>query len=164
MLVLGEDDVEGSKRSDTILFVTVELDDKCVKVLALPRDTRVEIPGHGTHKLNSSFAYGGVELLKTTVENYLKEPILYYVVVNYDNFPKLVDAFGGVDIDVKKRMRYVDRAGHLDINFQPGMQHMDGKNALLYVRFRKDAQGDIGRVQRQQQFIKALLKKAYSPA
>ena len=164
MLVLGEDDVEGSKRSDTILFVTVELDDKCVKVLALPRDTRVEIPGHGIHKLNSSFAYGGVELLKTTVENYLKEPILYYVVVNYDNFPKLVDAFGGVDIDVKKRMRYVDRAGHLDINFQPGMQHMDGKNALLYVRFRKDAQGDIGRVQRQQQFIKALLKKAYSPA
>ncbi len=164
MLVLGEDDVEGSKRSDTILFVTVELDDKCVKVLALPRDTRVEIPGHGVHKLNSSFAYGGVELLKTTVENYLDEPILYYVVVNYDNFPKLVDAFGGVDIDVKKRMRYVDRAGHLDINFQPGMQHMDGKDALLYVRFRKDARGDIGRVQRQQQFIKALLKKAYSPA
>ena len=164
MLVVGEDDVEGSKRSDTILFVTVELDDKCIKVLSLPRDTYVAIPGHGHHKLNSSFAYGGVELLKTTVENYLGEPILYYVIVDYENFPKLVDAFGGVEIDVKKKMRYVDRAGHLDINIQPGIQQMDGTTALHYVRFRKDALGDIGRVQRQQQFIKALLKRAYSPS
>ncbi len=163
MLVLGEDDVEGTRRSDTILFVTVELDDKCVKVLALPRDTRVYIPGHGNHKLNSAFAFGGPELLKTTIENYLHEPILYYVIVDYDNFPKLVDAFGGVTIDVKKKMRYVDRAGHLDINIDAGRQHLDGRTALHYVRFRKDSLGDIGRVQRQQQFIKALLKKAYSP-
>jgi len=164
MLVLGSDDVEGSKRSDTILFVTVELDDKCVKVLSLPRDTYVAIPGHGNHKLNSSFAFGGVELLKTTIENYLGEPILYYVVVDYSSFPKLVDAFGGVEINVKKKMHYVDRAGHLNIDFDPGLQHMDGTAALHYVRFRKDALGDIGRVHRQQQFIKALLKKAYSPA
>jgi len=164
MLVLGSDDVEGSKRSDTILFVTVELDDKCVKVLALPRDTHVAIPGHGNHKLNSAYAFGGVELLKTTIENYLNKPILYYVVVDYTSFPKLVDAFGGVEIDVKKKMHYVDRAGHLNIDIKPGLQQMDGTTALHYVRFRKDALGDIGRVQRQQQFIKALLKKAYSPA
>jgi len=163
MLVIGSDDVEGSKRSDTILFITVELDDKCVKVLSLPRDTYVAIPRHGNHKLNSAFAFGGVELLKTTVENYLGEPILYYVVVDYSGFPKLVDAFGGVEIDVKKKMRYVDHAGHLNINFDPGLQQMNGIDALHYVRFRKDALGDIGRVQRQQQFIKALLKKAYSP-
>lgn len=164
MLVLGEDEVEGSKRSDTILFVTVELDDKCVKIIALPRDTRVDIPGHGYHKLNSAFAFGGAQLLKTTIENYLNEPILYYLVVDYAGFPKLVDAFGGVEIDVKKKMRYVDHAGNLDINIMPGLQHMDGVTALHYVRFRKDALGDIGRVQRQQQFMKALLKKAYSPA
>ena len=70
---------------------------------------------------------------------------------------------GGVEIDVKKKMRYVDRAGKLDINIQPGLQVMDGKTALHFVRFRKDALGDIGRVQRQQQFIKAMLKKLYDP-
>ncbi len=163
ILALGEDDVEGSKRSDTILLVTVELDDKCVKILALPRDTRVNIPGHGAHKLNSAFAFGGPELLKTTIENYIGEPIFYYFIVDYESFPKLVDAFGGVDIDVKKPMRYVDHAGHLNINIAAGNQHMDGVTALHYVRFRKDGLGDVGRVQRQQQFIKALLKKAYSP-
>ena len=66
-------------------------------------------------------------------------------------------------MDVQKRMRYVDRAGGLDINIQPGRQLLDGKTALKYVRFRKDALGDIGRIQRQQQFIKALVKKAYDP-
>lgn len=163
MLIMGEDDVEGSRRSDTILFTRVDLDDKNIRVVSLPRDTRVEIPGHGTQKLNHAFAYGGPELMRKTVENLLGKSILYYVVVDYDSFPELVDTMGGIDIDVKKRMRYTDHAGHLDINIQPGMQHMNGVQALHFVRFRHDALGDIGRVQRQQQFIKALLKKAYDP-
>lgn len=164
ILLLGEDNVEGSSRSDTILFITVDIDDKNIKVLSLPRDTRVRIPGHGMQKLNHAFAYGGQDLLKATVEKYLDEPILYYVIVDYKSFPAVVDSFGGVEIDVEKRMRYVDKAGHLDINIQPGLQTMDGKTALHYVRFRKDAMADIGRVQRQQKFLKALLKKAYTPA
>jgi|GEM_PF-128620 len=163
MLILGEDNVEGSQRSDTILFAAVDLDDKNIRILSLPRDTRVDIPGHGTRKINSAFAYGGPELLKQTVQHYINRPILYYLVVDYDNFPKLVDTLGGVDIDVKKKMRYVDHAGKLDINILPGFQHMNGLTALHFVRFRKDALGDIGRVERQQQFVKALLKKAYDP-
>ena len=101
--------------------------------------------------------------MKETIEKYLNIPILYYLVIDYDSFPALVDTMGGVEIDVQKKMRYVDRAGKLDINIQPGLQVMDGKQALHFVRFRKDALGDIGRVQRQQQFIKAIIKKAYDP-
>lgn len=163
ILVMGEDNVEGSRRSDTILFVTVDIDDRNIRVLSLPRDTRVSIPQHGTQKLNHAFAYGGPDLLKATVSNYLDEPILYYVIVDYDSFPAFVDMLGGVEVDVPKRMRYVDRAGNLNINIQPGLQVLDGEKALHFVRFRKDALGDIGRIQRQQQFLKAMLKKAYDP-
>ena len=163
ILIMGEDDVEGSRRSDTVLFATIDIDDKNIRILSLPRDTRVQIPGHGVQKLNHAFAYGGADLLKATVEKYLGQPILYYVIIDYVSFPAVVDILGGVEIDVQKRMRYVDRAGKLDINIQPGLQVMDGKTALHYVRFRMDALGDIGRVHRQQQFIKALLKKVYDP-
>lgn len=163
ILIMGEDDVEGSRRSDTVLFATIDIDDKNIRVLSLPRDTRVQIPGHGVQKLNHAFAYGGPDLLKATVEKYLGQPILYYVIIDYVSFPAVVDILGGVEMDVEKKMRYVDRAGKLDINIKPGLQTMDGKTALHYVRFRMDALGDIGRVHRQQQFIKAVLKKAYDP-
>ena len=163
ILIMGEDDVEGSRRSDTVLFATIDIDDKNIRILSLPRDTRVQIPGHGVQKLNHAFAYGGSDLLKATVENYLGHPILYYVIIDYVSFPAVVDILGGVEIDVQKKMRYVDRAGKLDINIQPGLQVLDGKTALHYVRFRMDALGDIGRVHRQQQFIKAVLKKVYDP-
>jgi len=163
ILIMGEDDVEGSRRSDTVLFAAIDIDDKNIRILSLPRDTRVPIPGHGVQKLNHAFAYGGPDLIKATVEKYLGQPILYYVVIDYVSFPAVVDILGGIEVDVQKKMRYVDRAGKLDINIQPGLQVMDGKTALHYVRFRKDALGDIGRVHRQQQFIKALLKKVYDP-
>ena len=163
ILIMGEDDVEGSRRSDTVLFATIDIDDKNIRILSLPRDTRVQIPGHGVQKLNHAFAYGGPDLLKATVENYLGHPILYYVIIDYVSFPAVVDILGGVEIDIQKKMRYVDRAGKLDINIQPGLQVLDGKTALHYVRFRMDALGDIGRVHRQQQFIKAVLKKVYDP-
>ncbi|MGI6443301.1 MAG: LCP family protein [Synergistaceae bacterium] len=164
ILVLGEDNVDSSRRSDTILFVTIDIDDKNVRILSLPRDTRVEVSGYGYQKLNHAFAFGGPDLIKATVEKYIDQPILYYLLVDYDSFPALVDALGGIEIDVPKKMRYVDRAGKLDINIKPGLQLMDGQTALHFVRYRKDASGDIGRVHRQQQFIKALVKKAYDPS
>lgn len=163
ILILGEDNVEGSRRSDTILFATIDIDDKNMRVIAIPRDTRVEIPRHGYQKLNHAYAFGGVDLTKASVERYLGQPILYYFVVDYDSFPSLVDSMGGVEIDVQRKMRYIDKAGNIDINIQPGTQTLDGQTALNFVRFRMDALGDIGRVQRQQQFMKAMLKKAYDP-
>ena len=79
---MGEDDVEGSRRSDTILLATVDVDDKNVRVLSLPRDTRVAIPGHGTQKLNHAFAFGGPQLMQATIEKYIGMPILYYLVID----------------------------------------------------------------------------------
>jgi LCP family protein required for cell wall assembly len=163
ILLMGEDDVEGTKRSDTVAFIAIDVDERNMRVLSLPRDTRVRIPGHGNQKLNHAYAYGNVDLLKATVEEFLGTTIHYYVKIDYDNFPTLVDLVGGVDIFVGKPMKYQDKRGHLDIDIPAGKQHMDGDTALKYVRFRKDALGDIGRVQRQQQFLKALLHRMYEP-
>lgn len=163
ILLLGEDNVEESKRSDTVAFVAIDIDNGNMRVLSLPRDTRVAIPGHGNQKLNHAYAYGQQDLLKATVERFLGTNIHYYVKIDYDNFPKLVDLVDGVDIFVGKPMKYRDRRGGLDINIPQGKQRMNGETALKYVRFRMDALGDIGRVQRQQQFLKALLHRMYEP-
>lgn len=164
ILAMGVDDVEGIHRSDTVALITVDIDNKRIKVMSLPRDTRTSIRGKGTQKLNHAFAFGGVDLLKETVVNLIGLPIHYDLVVNYQSFPEIVDALGGIEIDVKKNLRYKDRAGHLNINIKKGWRHLDGETALEFVRFRHDALGDIGRIKRQQQFLKAVLKKLYSPA
>jgi LCP family protein required for cell wall assembly len=165
ILMVGEDNVEGSKRSDTIVFSAIDIDNRNIRVLSLPRDTRVSIPGHGNQKLNHAYAYGQVDLVRATVERFLGTPIQYYVKIDYDNFPKLVDILGGVDINVGKAMKYTDRRATppLYIDIPAGKQRMNGETALKYVRFRHDALGDIGRVQRQQQFLKALLHRMYDP-
>ncbi len=160
-LVLGEDNVESVKRSDTVMFVAVDIDDRNVRVLSLPRDTRVSIPGHGNQKLNHAYAYGGVDLLRATVERFLGTTIHYYVKIDYDNFPQLVDIVGGVDIFVGRAMKYTDRKQNLYIDIPQGKQRMNGETALKYVRFRNDALGDIGRIRRQQQFLKAFLHRIY---
>lgn len=164
LLIVGLDDVEGVNRSDTLAFVTIDIDNKAIKAMSIPRDTRTTIRGKGTQKINHAFAYGGIDLLKETVVNLIGMPIHYYMVINYNNFPEIVDALGGVDIDVPKNLKYRDKAGGLYIDIKKGWRHLDGKTALEFVRFRHDALGDIGRIQRQQQFLKALLKKVYDPA
>jgi len=166
ILLLGLDKVPGEdvNRPDSIAFVSIDIDDKVVRLLSLPRDTRVQIPGRGWQKLNHAYAYGGVELLKTTLVNYLGVPIPYHVIVNLQNFPELVDLVGGVTINVPKRLRYTDRAGGIHIDIPAGEQHMDGKTALGFVRFRHDALGDIGRVERQQVFMMTVFNKIKDPA
>jgi len=164
ILLIGEDNVDASRRSDTVALIALDIDNRNIRVLSLPRDTRVPIPGHGQQKLNHAYAYGKHDLLRQTVQDYLGTPVHYYVTINYDNFPKLVDLIGGVDIFVGNAMKYRDRKQNLNIDIPAGKQHMDGETALKYVRFRKDALGDIGRVRRQQQFLKAFLHKVYEPA
>lgn len=163
ILLVGVDENEGSHRSDTIAVLSLDLDQKILRLMSLPRDTRVQIEGHGWQKLNHAYAYGKIKLLRETVLNYLGLPIHYYAVVNYDSFPKMIDMLGGVDVTVKKKLHYVDRAGGLYIDIPKGRQHMDGETALKYVRFRNDALGDIGRVRRQQDLIQALMSKLKDP-
>lgn len=166
ILLIGLDEVPGedANRSDSIAFVSIDIDDKVVRLLSLPRDTRVQIPDRGWQKLNHAYAYGGAELLKNTLVNYLGVPIQYHVIVNFKSFPQLVDMIGGVTIDVPKRLHYTDRAGSLYIDIPAGEQHMDGKTVLGFVRFRHDALGDIGRVERQQIFLKSVFRKIKEPS
>ncbi len=164
ILLTGIDDVQGGRRADAVAFVVVDIDKKIVRVMSIPRDTRVQIPGKGWEKAAHAYAYGGIDLLRETIVNYLGLPINYYLLVNYDSFPSIVDLIGGVEIDVERRMVYNDYAGKLFINIPKGLQKLTGKTALHYVRFRHDALGDIGRVKRQQDFIKAVLKKIQTPA
>ncbi len=166
ILVLGvdarEDDVG---RSDTAFVVTIDTKAKTITMLSIPRDTRVKIDGHGWDKINHAYAFGGVKLSKSSVENLLGIPLDYTVVINFQGFVRMIDALGGVTIHVDKRMYYsdpYDDDGGLYIDLQPGMQKLNGKRAIEYVRYR-DEEGDIGRVNRQQKFLKALLQEIAQP-
>ncbi len=164
VLVLGIDQVEAVNRSDTIILARIDIDRKTASIMSIPRDTRVAIRGYGQQKVNHAYAYGGVNLLKDTIVNLTGVPVNYYLTLNYSTFPKVIDAVGGVDVYVEKSMKYIDNAQNLYIDFSPGRYHMNGADALKYVRFRMDAMGDIGRMKRQQDFAKAFLKKTFSPA
>lgn len=163
ILVLGVDErSDDVGRSDTMFLVTIDTDTQEVAMLSVPRDTRVKIPGFGWDKINHAYAQGKANLSLRAAEGLLGIPLDYYVLINFAGFYQIVDAVGGVDIDVEKRMYYQDPYDDLVINLKPGMQHMDGKTAIKYVRYR-DSEGDIGRVERQQKFIKAMLQQVASP-
>lgn len=164
ILVLGVDErVDDKGRSDTMFVATIDVNSKEVSLLSVPRDTRVKIPGFGWDKINHAYAEGGVKLSRQATEDLLGIPIDYYAVINFAGFYKIVDAIGGVTIDVDKRMYYEDPYDNLLIDFKPGVQHMDGKTAIKYVRYR-GLDGDIGRIERQQKFIKAMLQEVATPA
>ena len=166
VLIMGvdkrEDDVG---RSDTLMIATIDPRLDQATLLSIPRDTRVKIRGRGYDKINAAYAYGGVALTESTVENFLGIDIDHYVQIDTNSFVKIIDAIGGVDINVEKRMFYEDPwddNGGLVIDLFPGKQHMDGKTAVTYVRYR-DSEGDIGRVRRQQKFMAACMEKVTSP-
>lgn len=143
-------------RSDTLLVMIVDTRTRTVSVLSVPRDTRVRVKGLGWDKINHAFAYGGVAAVKQTTEEFLGIRLDYYAKVDLASFGRVVDALGGLDIDVEKRMQYVDSWDHYVIDLKPGLQRLDGKKSLQYVRYR-DGEGDIGRVRRQQKFLRAIV-------
>lgn len=165
IMVLGVDRRSGDTgRSDTLFVTMLDTSRNQAALLSVPRDTLVSILGHGWDKVNHAYAYGGHDLSRKTLENFLGIQINNYVLVDFQGFIKLVDAIGGVDIDVEKPMQYADPydgENGLVINLQPGRQHMDGTTAIQYVRYR-DEEGDIGRVARQQKFMKAVFAKLRS--
>ena len=151
IMIMGVDErSDDVGRSDTLMVATIDPVRKETSLLSIPRDTRVAIPKNGYDKINAAYAYGGERLTQATVEDFLGVRIDHYVIINTHAFQKIVDAIGGIDIDVEKRMYYEDPwddDGGLIIDLRPGMQHMDGKTAVTYVRYR-DEEGDIGRVRR----------------
>ena len=171
ILVLGIDKRRNDiGRSNVTCLLTVDMDKKTISMLWVPRDSRVNIPGYEWNKIGHAYAYEGPKLSKKTVSTLLGVPIDYYLAVNMEGFKHVIDAVGGVDIHVDKRMYYYDPydEGEVDndglIDLKPGQQHMDGNTALQYVRFRHDEMGDIGRIKRQQKFSNALIEAVVKPA
>lgn len=151
-------------RSDTMIVFNIDKQSKTVNAVSIPRDSKVYISEKNyIDKINAAHAIGGANLAIKTIEQTLGFKIDHYVVVNYNGVMKLIDAIGGVPVDVKKRMYYIDRTAGLYIDLQPGEQVLTSKTAQQYLRFRHDSLGDIGRVKRQQHFLSRLAQKFQSP-
>lgn len=154
ILVLGVDGRQGvNDRTDTIIVASLDGATNEAQLLSIPRDTRVKIKG-GWDKINAAYAYGGLELTKETVTDFLDIKIDRYAIVDFASLVSLVDEVGGIEVDVPVRM-YVPLEG---IDLKPGIQHLNGEQVLAYSRFRGTDEGDIGRAKRQQEVIQLLVK------
>lgn len=159
VLLLGVDQRKGDRgRSDTMIVLSVNPKLNSVKMLSIPRDTRVEIIGKGTQdKINHAYAFGSEEMAMNTVENFLDIPIDYFVKVNMEGFKDIVDAVGGITVNNDLDFSY---DGY---HFAKGQLTLDGKKALAYTRMRKeDPRGDFGRQIRQRQIIQGVIKEGAS--
>lgn len=165
ILLSGLDDDNGG--SDTNILMAVDTVNGYVYGASIPRDSKAIIGGKA-HKINYAYNKGGTALLASTVSEQLGIPVDYTVCVNLQGFTALVDAIGGVDFEVPINMDYDDPIQGLSIHFKKGMQHLSGADALRVVRFRHNNDGtgygseDLGRMQTQQKFLKAVAKKMLS--
>ncbi len=147
-------------RSDSMLLVRLDPSDRTVKILSIPRDTQVAIPDYGVTKINAANVYGGARLATEVVSQTLNGvQIDRYVRVDTSGLSALVDALGGIEVNVPKRMKYVDKTQKLNIDLYPGLQTLNGEQAEGFSRFRHDEDGDIGRIGRQQIVLKAIKAK-----
>ncbi len=163
ILLLGSDSRgEDQGRSDTIMIAHYDKKSKQPKIVSIMRDTFIGIPtsdGLEYNKINAAYAYGGPELVRQTISNTFDIPIQYYAIVNFESFPKIVDTLApsGLKINAEKDLEVEGTV------IKKGEQKMTGEEALQYARFRKDEEGDFGRVRRQQQVITAVLKQTMNP-
>ena len=173
---------QSSGNTDTMMVLTYDTVNQTAGLVSLPRDTMIdgvkESDGSHFYKLNSTYAYNGIEGLKEKVSQILGIPIDFYVKVNTKGFVKLVDAVGGIDFNVPVTMNYEDPTQDLYIHFNKGMQWLSGSDALKVVRCRQNsyydeaagkwkttpvyADSDIGRTRTQRDLLTAVLKKALS--
>lgn len=161
ILVLGVDARPGETRSRSDTMILVSIDPKLDKaaIISIPRDTKVEIAGSGTQKICAANVIGGPQFAVKTVEELMNVKIDYYVEMDFNGFEDIVDTLGGVTINVPHKM-YKPSEG---IDLKPGVQKLNGKNALAFVRFRDYVNGDIDRTAMQQTFIKALAGEVLQP-
>jgi polyisoprenyl-teichoic acid--peptidoglycan teichoic acid transferase len=150
-------------RSDTMMLVFLNPLKMRVAVLNIPRDTEAFIGKYGIQKINSANALGGPEMAKATVTGLLNVPIDHYVVMNIQGLVELVNELGGVTVEVPKKMSYMDWTAKLKIDLEPGVHTLTGNQSMGFVRYRHDDLGDIGRVQRQQIFLQATMRKMMDP-
>jgi LCP family protein required for cell wall assembly len=156
----------GAPRSDTMFLVTIDPVTNQGGMLSIPRDLWVEIPGFGYNRINTAYMFGeaynlpggGPGLAMQVVENLLGVPIQYYALVEFHTFEKLIDEIGGIDVEVKERIK-IAPIGRNAFWLDPKPYHLDGAEALAYARVRKYGGGDFGRAERQQQVALAVIDR-----
>ncbi|MFC3997056.1 LCP family protein [Nocardiopsis sediminis] len=146
------------QRSDTMMLVHLNNERDRVTVVGIPRDSWVDIPGHGTDKINAAYAYGGPQLAVQTVESATNVRIDHYIEVNFTGFVDVVDALGGIEVCLPEAID--DPKANLTM--AAGTHRVDGREALAFARTRQTTKGDLDRIERQQQVIAALLDQAVS--
>jgi LCP family protein required for cell wall assembly len=180
ILVLGSDartkglaepgsSIGGPSRSDSIMLIRAG-GGKSAR-LSIPRDTVVDIPGHGRDKINAAYAIGGPQLTILTVEQYLGIDVNHLVEVNFENFPDFIDALGGIDVRtgcVVSRINGGTRNGGYTLRLRAGESHISGRQALALARTRKNdckpSENDLTRARRQQKIMSAIKSRLVSPA
>ncbi len=165
VLLLGSDARPGEKVGNTDTIMVAQVSPERIAILSIPRDTRVEIPGKGTQKINSAARYGGPELTAAVVSDLIGVDVDKYVLVRWEGFIKIVDILGGVTVDVPKDMYYDSGDGEeYIIDLKKGKQRLNGRQALAFARFRNEALGDIDRSGQQLALMKSLIEQAKKPA
>ena len=180
VLLVGLDHVPATKgdpgiirRSDSVMVATTDYDTKQVRLLSIPRDGWVMHwqgdRNYGYERLASTYSLGqqtnlndplaGIQRTKESVAKLLDIKIDYYVVIEFEGLAKLVDALGGLEIDVPMDMNYDDKAAALHIHFKKGRQHLNGEQVVQYARFRDKKLADLGRMPRQQEVVKLILQE-----
>ncbi|WP_434296381.1 LCP family protein [Clostridium sporogenes] len=166
----GSKEASDPKRTDTMLVVNYNPKTKNINMVSVPRDTRVTMNGKKI-KINSAHAINGVNGSIAAVENLLGIEINNYAKIDYEGFRKVIDAIGGVEMDITRNMNYDDPSQNLHIHFQKGTTvHLDGKKAEEFFRWRKNnngtgfADGDLGRIENQHKFISKVVERVKSPS
>ena len=151
-------------RSDTMFVVSIDAKGQTLNVVSIPRDCYVYLgDDYGYDKINAAYMYGGIKLTRKVVSEFLGVPIHHYVIIKVSGAAQLVDALGGLVVDVEKNMDYDDNWGNLHIHLKAGEQLLRGDQAVGYARFRMDAESDRGRIRRQQQVMMAVIKRLKDP-
>lgn len=151
-------------RSDTMAIISLDPYTKKVGVVSIPRDSRVNLASHhGIDKINAAHAFGGPELAVRTTQEAFGVYIDRYIVIDARGLKKLFQVLGPVEVVVEKKLRYRDRAARLNVALDPGVQTLDAEQIEQYVRFRHDARGDLGRIERQQWFLRQMVNKFKEP-
>ncbi len=159
VLVLGVDrrpdsGEEGAGvRSDTMMLVRLDPSTGDVKLLSIPRDLLVEIKPGEENRINAAYSFGGIDETIPAVENYTGIPIDHYAIVDFQGFESVINAMGGVKVDIKGQF---PSTWHMN----EGVKHLNGRRALMYARYRDTPDGDLGRIARQQQMVAALRSQA----
>ena len=162
VLLLGYQDDEAT--TDTIIVAHLDVDRRIATLVSVPRDTWVPIPGHGSDKINAAYAYGGAKMSAAVVKTLLGGiPLDATIALQPEGAAQIVDAMGGLRVDVDKTMDYDDNNGGLHIHLKKGEQLLNGAEVVGYMRFRHDAASDFGRVRRQQYVLKTMMHQLSRP-